>query len=308
VEQGYASRGTRFSKDVTEEQWAGMGNAFAHAQGDLSRALEIQPDAYPAYGYAIYMLKSAGQPGEIQKWLEALLARDPLNYGVRRRAMQSLDVMWGGSLEQQRAIADEAQRYADGNPRLRILPGYVEAQVGQTAFRSKKYAEAAAAYRRALAHGALHDWYAMLGDALIYTDSWKELLEVSDQWLAELGDYNTPRQYRGRALAELGQIEAARADLEKARAGAPDHAYTLRSLGLAQRRAGMPKEALASYRRALKLEPNEPWTLEQIAALEQAEAQREHSAAAAKARAAAPEPAPRTLPGLSRIPLTPSQS
>ena len=312
VDTGYARRGTHFSKDVTQEQWAGMADAFAHAQSDLQRALELEPDGFVAYGFAINMLKASGNPKEIHRWLDALLARDPLNYGVRRRAMQALDVMWGGSLDEMQEIAEQAQRYADENPRLRILPGYVEAQIGETAYRAKRYPEAAQAYRRALAYGGFTDWYGMLADALMRQSAWKELAEVSEQWIAEFGDNPTARMWRGQARVGQGDLAGGVADYDASIAQSPEYALAWRVRGQARRRSGQLTEARDDFRRSLQLDPANGWAQEQLATLEaalvaQAEARRAGRAADA-AQGGAGAQAPRTLPALSRIPANPAES
>jgi tetratricopeptide (TPR) repeat protein len=307
IDTGYERRGTALAKDVTDVQWAGMRDAFARAESDLTRSLEIEPDGYVAYGYAIYLLKASGGPDQIRKWLDALVARDPFNYGVRRRAMQSLSPHWGGSIEAMRQVATDAQGFADGNPRLRILPGYAEAEAAAIDWRAGRIKEAARGYRRALAHGALAEWYAGLADCLTRLGFWPKLLETSEEWMAQLGDGAWPRMWRGRARAELGDLAGALVDLDQAHAESPKDATILGLRGVARWRAGRLQEAAGDFRLALEIEPGDAWALEQLRALENAGAESAPVAATASQEASVPKlQSERTLPALSRLELEPA--
>jgi hypothetical protein len=268
VETGYSRRGRELAKDVTEAQWAGMRDAFAHAETDLKRAIDLDPDGYVAYGRAIYMLKASGGSVQIRKVLDALLARDPFNYGVRRRAMQSLIPKWGGSLEEMRQVAAEAQPFADRNPRLRILPGFAEAEAAEIDIRAKRYKEASRGFRRALAYGGYHDWYDDLAWCLSKLGFWAKVVETSDAWIAELGDCPDARMRRGDARIHLGDYAGAVADLDVAHAGEPLKAYTIQRRALAHWRLGHRREAIEDLRLSLQIEPGNAWALEQLRAVE----------------------------------------
>jgi tetratricopeptide (TPR) repeat protein len=292
---------------VTEAQWAGMRDAFAHAQSDLMRALEIEPAGYVAYGYAIYMLKASGGPDQIRKWLDALVARDPYNYEVRRRAMESLSPQWGGSIEAMRQVAADAQAIADGNPRLRLLPGFAEVEAAVIDWRASRFKEAARGYRRALDHGAVAKWYAGLADCLTRLGFWAKLVETSDEWIAELGDGAWPRMWRGRARAELGDLAGALVDLDQAHAGWPKDATILGLRGVARWRSGLLREAADDFRLVLEIEPGDAWALEQLRTLEAGDAKSAPAVATASKGSSVPQPqGERTLPALTRLELKPA--
>ena len=304
VDAGYAHRGTAFAKDVTEAQWSAMRDAFARAEIDLKRALELEPDGFVAYGTAIHMLMSSGNPDRIREVLDALVARDPYNYVVRWGAMNSLSPYWGGSIEAMRQVASDAQRFADGNPRLRKLPGYAEAEAADIEWRAKRYREAAQGYRRALAHGADSNWYAQLANCLAEMGAWRKVIETSDEWIADLGDFSSPRVWRGRARAELGDLAGALVDLDEAKAQSPKDVYTLELRGQVRMRLGRLPEAAEDFRLALEIEPGNAWVLEQLRTLEASGAESAPVAAtAAKGTSVAQPQAQRTLPALSRLQL-----
>ena len=307
VDAGYAHRGTAFAKDVTEAQWSAMRDAFARAEIDLTRALELEPDGFVAYGTVIHMLMSSGSPGQIRKWLDSLVARDPYNFGVRWNAMNSLSPYWGGSIEEMRQVASDAQRFADVNPRLRKLPGYAEAEAAGIDWRAKRYREAAQGYRRALAHGADSNWYAQLADCQAEMGAWRKVIETSDEWIADLGDFSSPRVWRGRARAELGDLAGALVDLDEALAKSPKDVYILGLRGQVRMRLGRLPEAAEDFRLALEIEPGNAWVREQLQALGAADAQSAPVPATTAKDTSVPRPqGDRRLPALSRVQLEPA--
>jgi tetratricopeptide (TPR) repeat protein len=306
VDAGYAHRGSAFANKVTEAQWSAMRDAFARAEIDLNRALELEPDGFVAYGTVIHMLMSSGNSDQIRERLDSLLARDPYNFGVRWNAMKSLSPYWGGSIEEMRQVASDAQRFADVNPRLRKLPGYAEAEAASIDWRAKRYREAARGYRRALAHGADSNWYAQLADCQAEMGAWRKLIETSDEWIADLGEIGWPRQWRGRARAELGDLAGALEDLDQAHAQAPQSARTLRLRGQVRMRSGRLPEAAEDFRLALEIEPGNAWAIEQLQALGAAEAQSAPVPATTAEGTSVPRPqGDRRLPALSRLDLKP---
>ena len=302
VDTGYARRGTAFAKDVTEAQWAGMRDAFAHAESDQARALALEPNGFVAYGSAIYMLKSSGGPDQIRKRLDALVARDPYNYAARVRAMESLSPYWGGSIEEMRQVATDAQRFADGNPRLRKLPGYADAEAADIDWRAKRFREAARGYRKALAYGADSGWYAGLADCLGQIGAWRKVVETSDEWIADLGDGASPRKWRGRARAELGDLAGALVDLDQAHSLSPKNATILGMRGVARWRSGLLREAAEDFRLVLEIEPDDAWAIAQLRTLDATNAKSAPVAATVSEGTSVSQPGgERTLPALSHL-------
>jgi tetratricopeptide (TPR) repeat protein len=262
LDVGYASRGVALARDVTDEQWEGMRRAFARTEPDLRRAVELRPDAFVAYGYAIRMLKlSAG--GE-REWLAALLAHDPLNHGVRQRAMEALEPKWGGSIEEMEEIAEEALPYAGRNPQLRSLPGWPIVERARMAWWEDDLAAATAGYRRALAYGDHWSWHNGLAKLLDKQQQWKALKAEADAWLALEEHDSAPWMWRGRAYMGLGNPSAALEDFERGLARSPEDPYLVRWRGYALGKLGRLEESLAAYERALALQPDDAWTIDQL--------------------------------------------
>jgi tetratricopeptide (TPR) repeat protein len=302
VDTGYARRGVRRSSDVTGAQWVGMREAFAHADRDLQRALEIEPGDFVAYGYSIVRLKSEGDASQITRWLDALVARDPLNVGVRKRAIEALSPRWGGSLEVMRALAEDAQQFAGQNPRLRLLPGLAVAEVAKGAHDRKQYAKAVEVYREALEISDERDWYDALSHNLDHLSDWAVLEATARHWIEVAGDDAAARFYLGKALVQSQQVAASLEHFDRAHALWPKNAEYLRWRGYARTQAGQVAGAADDLRRSLELQPGDAWASAQLAEIGSG-AKANTPVAAMPADAGSPPPAQgeRTLPGVSRL-------
>lgn len=301
VDTGYARRGTSAARNVTDAQWAGMREAFLNGDRDLRRALELEPKGFVAYGYAIYRMKSDGDPEAITASLEAFVAHDPRNVGVRKRAIEALGPRWGGSLDTMRALAEDAQRFAAESPRLRMLPGLAIAEVAKGAHDQKRYAEAVEIYGRALAYGDERDWYDSQCDNLEHLSDWPALAQTATHWIDAAGEDAQARFYLGKALLQAGRASASLEHFDRAHALWPKNAEYLRWRGHARGQSGRAGEAVDDLRRSLELQPGDTWAIQQLGELQAAQAAGAPVAGAATAGRARPRPGDATLPAASHL-------
>ena len=111
--------------------------------------------------------------------------------------------------------------------------------------------------------------------------------------------YVSARATLGRSLIELGDLAAARAELEQVLRSAPQHLGALRGLAEVSRRHGDLADAIARLRTAAQLAPQDRGLLDQLAALEAAGAP---SASSRPAETAGPDPRrARQLAALDRV-------
>ena len=119
-----------------------------------------------------------------------------------------------------------------------------------------------------------------------------EAVEVCRAGLAIHPGYLSARVTLGRALIELGDLDAARQELQTVLGGAPENLSAIRGLAEIHHRRGDMTASLAQYQTALSLAPNDP-DLEQTVA----ELTRQIEAAAQREAVAVLEP---VLPNTER--------
>jgi tetratricopeptide (TPR) repeat protein len=85
-----------------------------------------------------------------------------------------------------------------------------------------------------------------------------EAVSICQAGLTRHPDYTSARVTLGRALIELDRLDDGQAELETVLRQAPENLSALRGLAQIHLRRGSSGAALAQYRRALDLAPNDP--------------------------------------------------
>ena len=259
LNRAWSERGNALAKDVSAEQWRGMHEALARSQADLQRAIELRPDFGPAWGFLVEGLKLGG--GDIETPLARFLALDPLNYGVRRRALEALDPVWGGSLEAMERVAQEAQQYAEQNPRLPVLLGFPHAARGNWECVMGRCQDGFHHYRRALSYGDYHTWHYWLVDFHQRAGQQAQAVIAANAALEAYPNLHDMRVRRGRANGELGRQTEAMADFDRVLEENPRHYEALFYRGIAHLKWGRHSEAAEDLTRAVSEQPNNRWVL-----------------------------------------------
>ncbi len=86
----------------------------------------------------------------------------------------------------------------------------------------------------------------------------REAVETCETGLARHPGYLSARVTLGRALLELGELDAAQGELKQVLHTAPENLAALRGLADIHHRRGELREALAHYRTALEFAPHDP--------------------------------------------------
>ena len=112
--------------------------------------------------------------------------------------------------------------------------------------------------------------FAPLAEELRRAGRLDEAIQTCRTGLALHPEYATARATLGRALIDKGDLDAALAELSAVLAAAPEHLAALKGIAEIHARRDEPAEALASYRRARQLAPEDAELARSIAALEHA--------------------------------------
>jgi tetratricopeptide (TPR) repeat protein len=100
--------------------------------------------------------------------------------------------------------------------------------------------------------------FAQLAEEYRRAHEYQQAVDVCQAGLALHPGYLSARVTLGRALIELNQLEDAQAEIEQVLRSAPENLAAIRGLAEIHHRRGERTEALAQYRRALALAPNDP--------------------------------------------------
>jgi tetratricopeptide (TPR) repeat protein len=95
----------------------------------------------------------------------------------------------------------------------------------------------------------------------------QEAIDICRRGLTRHPGYLSARVTLGRSLLHLGQLDEAQQELEIVLQGAAQNLAALRALGDVHRRRGDIPEAIARYRAAMQLAPNDPELERSIAEL-----------------------------------------
>jgi tetratricopeptide (TPR) repeat protein len=164
--RAWESRGTAWMRDTPRENVRGMRDFAARASADAAGALQSDPRQLMGYSILIRTTQLTGGPEESRAALRRGLRASPYSFMLRTDIVAHLEPKLGGSYGEVEFLAEEAQRYAEINPRLRALRGYVHLARGDALERGKQRQRAITEYTRALEYG--DNWRALLDRAQAY--------------------------------------------------------------------------------------------------------------------------------------------
>ncbi|MBS2021938.1 MAG: DUF4034 domain-containing protein [Deltaproteobacteria bacterium] len=150
TELGYARRGAQWAKDTHPENFAAMEDTFKLALGDLEHSLLMRPRLVAAITSEIEITRNDDHAAMLAAG-ERGAAICPTCFLFRGQMMHGLEPRWGGSFEKMAEFAGSAP--VSGNARLRLLPGYIDADKALSLHIAGKLDDALAAIDRACSLG-----------------------------------------------------------------------------------------------------------------------------------------------------------
>lgn len=217
VAAAYARRGGKWAAETAREDLALMREAVEKARADLNKALVIRPKLAAAERRLIVGLRLTGDRAGARTAVARALRACPSCFQVRVAYLIQLQPRWGGSYEEMLAFARAAGR-ASRNPKLRLLPGYVDLDKANMLAREKKLDEALAAVERACA----------LGEHWEFLKERAYLRRGLKQFDAALADLDRAAAIRRGHPDILNERAFAKADLRRWEAAARDLVAALR--------------------------------------------------------------------------------
>jgi len=258
--RAWDARGTERVSKTTPAQLAAMRGWLDLAESDYERAIAIEPDAIAAY---MQLITGGKLVGKGEPAFRRAVARFPLSFRLHWAGMMASTPRWGGSYAKMGEIAALGESHAAANPRMKLLPGFVDYAIYEDRTTAKDYEGALAAAESALKYGEHWHFFPARGDARLRLENWKGALEGFDRALAL--QPQLPGVLRGRASAlwKLNRYEeAADSYLSSLTIARRDYAKKLEAyanlfvfVGNKHFNAGRSREALAAYDKALLLVP-----------------------------------------------------
>ena len=152
-DKAWQSRGNRYAKDTSEEQFSEMQSYFSKAADDIDTALNINPNLLAAYFIRIGIFNTTGDNEGEDRSLREALELFPASFLIRARFMWARSPRWGGSYREMEAFAKEAEQYADSNPELTALYGFIYYDQSRKMVSGKEYKKAVEFCTKALDYG-----------------------------------------------------------------------------------------------------------------------------------------------------------
>lgn len=200
-------RGTKYADRTTEEQFAGMDTFLRLAEDDARAAIAINPRVGDAH---LVFIKSAMAIGDVEGCAKAAtegLAALPASLRVRAQLAVCFLPRWGGSYRLLAELAREGDEHLKENPRLAVLHGFVDWDLGNLAPEST--AEEMAYYDRAVNAAPYAPFYRDRARAHLRNQHYLEALEDTARALEFVPDDPSILITRARALARLGRHDEA---------------------------------------------------------------------------------------------------
>lgn len=218
-------RGTGPGEDVPKETQAAVDKDLQAAVRDANEAIKIHPNLAPAYALRIKAARIDGTSDQMARAKGDAMSIVPASFAVREQIMYALRPRWGGTRQEMQQLADSSQYYAEQNPAMHFLKGWV----------------------------ALDE-----GDDLADSGKWQEAIEKYTQALQLGGEYWTSYRRRARAWYAIQQWQKAVEDGQRSDHLYPEYSETLKLLALATARLEEPEPSILYSAEYLRYEMPDP--------------------------------------------------
>ena len=175
---GQRVRGNGWAQDVPEQNMEALDKQLRAAVRDAGEAIKIHPNLAPAYALRIKAARIGGPSGELEHAKSDALSIVPGSFAVREQIMYALRPRWGGSRQQMQQLADSSQYYAEQNPAMKFLTGWVTLDEGDDFADTGKWSDAIDKYTQAIQTGGEY-WTSYRRRAAAYyaTQQWQKAVD-----------------------------------------------------------------------------------------------------------------------------------
>ncbi|HEY5022909.1 MAG TPA: TPM domain-containing protein [Gemmatimonadaceae bacterium] len=218
---GWKVRGGKETGETSRQQFRGMEDFFRRASADLAAAVRLEPNSLVAYRQLMDIATTQVEREACRQLLDRALKIQPYSFLLRATYMHSLLPRWGGSHDAMAKFAQESAPYADRNPRIRALRGFVDWDLGDKLEDAGHKAQAAVAFKRALGFGDFWQFRFQRGALYARSDQNKEALADLNRVLAQYPQHSDALYWRSLVEYDLGRESS-----DEASGAYYSHAYT----------------------------------------------------------------------------------
>jgi tetratricopeptide (TPR) repeat protein len=202
---GWESRGYGWANETSSGRFEKMEKYFEQAEADVGAALALRPSLVIGYRLLMRIASARGDQAA-----EAILVRNALtlcSYSLLTRAQYMVDLTprWGGSYSAMERFAGDAEEFADVNPRLAVLRGYILWDQGRVIEGTGDLKKALGLYTEALTYGPAPSFFSQR--ASVYLK-----LKRYDYALADLHSALALTPGDPDLLSDLAQVEYLRGE------------------------------------------------------------------------------------------------
>lgn len=260
VAAAWDARGTDFVYRTPRENLDRMHDFADKASADLKESLRRNPRLIAAYHGLIEIAELTGDSELLDSSARSALALDPADHWIYDDWMAAVDPKWGGSSEEMQTVAELAARHARENPLLKRMLGVPTCVVANeyacSACRGTvDYAKALDLYREAGKFGPSKCFLNGAGWAAEQAGDLGAAAIYYGQAVRFFGD-DDDRLRLDEVLPRIGRAEWAVEDTNKLLKDNPKYIRALDARAYALEFANKPREAEASYRAMLDIDPN----------------------------------------------------
>ena len=253
-------RGEDSVGNTPERDLASMTRSSDLAQGDLEKAIALNPRILPAYGALIHVARLRGRTSVADSSLQGALKLSPAAFYPRAERMVMYEPRWGGSFEQMDKFAADAMPYTANNPRMVNLKAMALAARGLPPHLAHDYKSSVPAFESGLAEGPVIFCLRIAQfDVVSLNDDRVRAVELLSQILRFAPNDLQSRSDRSHYLATLGREEWAVSDLEAVLRIDPRNAVALRGMANALITGNKDEPAEAKLKQLLAADPTDRW-------------------------------------------------
>jgi tetratricopeptide (TPR) repeat protein len=222
--RGFTEREAAWRSQTPRPQIGAMAGYLDNAEADFRAALSRNAKLAMAHEGLIGIGQYRGDRALVEAAYQSALRIAPASFQIRAARLHSLRLSWGGSYAEMQAVAAEARRHLDKNPRLAALPGYVALDQSDEALRAGDAAKALQLVSQAIATASEPAFHSANGRLHFRGDRYAEALADFERAI-ELGprgwwyaDIRLARShvYKGECLVHLKRYDEAIEALELA--------------------------------------------------------------------------------------------